>query len=61
MKRLQLTIASIFLSLTMMFAQQIPKPALVGYWENWGTMRLTDVHENLSKFHEHVQKCANLL
>ncbi len=25
---------------------QIPRPALVGYWENWGTMKLTDIHEN---------------
>lgn len=24
----------------------MPKPALVGYWENWGDMKLTDIHEN---------------
>lgn len=25
---------------------QMPKPALVGYWENWNTMKLTEIHDN---------------
>lgn len=30
---------------TSIFAQ-IPQPALVGYWENWNSLKLTDLHEN---------------
>jgi chitinase len=25
---------------------QMPTPALVGYWENWNSMKLTDIHED---------------
>ena len=36
---------SLFLTSLLSFAQ-MPKPALVGYWENWGDMKLTDIHQN---------------
>ena len=46
MRNLLLTFVAFCISFSSTFAQQMPKPALVGYWENWGTMRLTDIHEN---------------
>jgi len=36
---------SLFFSTLISFGQ-IPKPALVGYWENWGTMKLSEIHED---------------
>ena len=46
MKRLSITVLSSILVLSVFFGQQIPKPALVGYWENWGNLKLTEVHDN---------------
>ncbi len=46
MKRLSLTILSSLIALSIVFSQQIPKPALVGYWENWGNLKLTEVHDH---------------
>ena len=44
LKRTLLFLAVFCLSLFSM--AQMPKPALVGYWENWGNMKLTGIHEN---------------
>jgi len=38
-------ILGLFLSSLVSFAQ-MPKPALVGYWENWNSLKLTDLHDN---------------
>lgn len=46
MRNLLLTFVAFLISFSSTFAQQMPRPALVGYWENWGTMKLTDIHEN---------------
>lgn len=39
-------LCSILLITLFSASAQMPRPALVGYWENWGSMRLNDIHEN---------------
>ena len=38
----------LFLSLTIAFNafSQIPNPCLVGYWQNWSPMKLSEIHHN---------------
>jgi chitinase len=34
------------LSVSDLSSQTLPKPAMVGYWETWGTMKLTQINPN---------------
>ncbi len=43
-KKLSLALAAFGLSSSLM--AQLPKPALVGYWESWNGMKLSAIHEN---------------
>lgn len=40
---LTLFVVSLF---CQVWANSIPRPALVGYWENWKSLKLTEVHDN---------------
>ena len=41
-------LVSIFSVASLANASTIPKPTLVAYWENWGNLKLTDLHESIN-------------
>lgn len=43
-QKLFVSVAMIALSVSSAFAQKLPSPAMVGYWETWGTMKLTQIN-----------------
>lgn len=46
MKKLFTFLFAVTLSLNSMYAQSFPNPALVGYWETWGNITLSQIHAN---------------